>query len=105
MAVKHEAKAFYPPVGVKLQSEDARLIPSALSDLRLLSSMVADTEPDGKTIPVLLRQYLRLGGKMISFGVDNNFGATLDCLVIVDMHHAPQRIRDRYCGKDYNSQS
>ena len=101
----NEAKAFYPPVGVELQSEDARLIPTALSDLRLLSSMITDIEPDNKSIPVLLRQYLRLGGKMISFGVDNDFGATLDCLVIVDMHHAPQRIRDRYCGKDYNVQS
>lgn len=94
-------KALYPPVGIELLSEDARLIPTALTELRQLTGLVADLEPDNKSIPVLLRQYLRLGGKMLSFGVDNDFGGTLDCLVLVDMAQAPQRILDRYCGKDY----
>lgn len=96
-----EAKAFYPPTDCDLLSEDARLIPTALPELRLLTGMVADLEPDNKSIPVLLRQYLRLGGEMLSFGIDNDFGGTLDCLVLVDMSKAPQRILDRYCGKDY----
>ncbi|MBR2126831.1 MAG: lysophospholipid acyltransferase family protein [Akkermansia sp.] len=96
-----EVKALYPPEGIELLSEDARLVPTALAELRLLTGLVADLEPDNKSIPVLLRQYLRLGGKMLSFGVDNDFGGTLDCLVLVDMAQAPQRILDRYCGKDY----
>lgn len=96
-----EVKALYPPDGIELLSEDARLVPTALTELRLLTGLVADLEPDNKSIPVLLRQYLRLGGKMLSFGVDNDFGGTLDCLVLVDMAQAPQRILDRYCGKDY----
>ncbi len=96
-----DVQALYPPTGTELLSEDARLVPTALSELRLLSTMVADLETDGKTIPVLLRQYLRLGGKMLSFGIDNDFGGTLDCLVLVDMKESPRRIQDRYCGKDY----
>jgi putative hemolysin len=96
-----DVKALYPPEGIELLSEDARLVPTALTELRLLTGLVADLEPDSKSIPVLLRQYLRLGGKMLSFGVDNDFGGTLDCLVLVDMAAAPQRIVDRYCGKDY----
>lgn len=96
-----DVKALYPPDGIELLSEDARLVPTALTELRLLTGLVADLEPDNKSIPVLLRQYLRLGGKMLSFGVDNDFGGTLDCLVLVDMAQAPQRILDRYCGKDY----
>jgi len=97
----NEARAIHPPVDMELLSEDARLVSTALPELKLLSTLVADTEPDGKSIPVLLRQYLRLGGSMISFGVDEDFGGTLDCLVLVDMAQAPQRILDRYCGKDY----
>ncbi len=97
----YEAKAVNPPTGMELLSEDARLVTTALTELKLLSNLVTDTEPDGKSIPVLLRQYLRLGGSMISFGVDEDFGGTLDCLVLVDMAKAPQRILDRYCGKDY----
>ena len=58
-------------------------------------------EKDAKSIPVLLRQYLRLGGEMLSFGIDEDFGGTLDGLVLVDMCKAPERILRRFCGKDY----
>ncbi len=92
-----------PPSGMNLLSEDARLIPTALGDLRLLSAMVSDLEPDGRSIPVLLRQYLRLGGEMISFNVDSEFGDTLDCLVLVDLHQAPDRLMTRYCGAPLKS--
>ena len=98
-----DVTALNPPVGMELLSEDARLVPTALPELKMLTGLVADIEPDNKSIPVLLRQYLRLGGKMLSFGVDEDFGGTLDGLVLVDMHHAPQRITDRYCGKDYKN--
>ena len=96
-----EVKAFYPPKKLGLNSEDKRLLPTGLPDLRLLNNTVCALEKDGKGIPVLLRQYLRLGGKMISFGIDESFGGTLDCLVVVDMVNAPQRILQRYCGKEY----
>ena len=92
-----------PPSGMNLLSEDVRLIPTALGDLRLLSAMVSDLEPDGRSIPVLLRQYLRLGGEMISFNVDSEFGDTLDCLVLVDLHQAPDRLMTRYCGAPLKS--
>ena len=81
-----------------LLSEDARLLPKGAADLRLLSALVSDLEPDGRTIPVLLRQYLRLAGEMVSYNVDSEFGDTLDCLVVVDLHTAPERLITRYCG-------
>ncbi len=96
-----EVKAFNPPDKLKLYSEDERLIKQGLKDLRLLSHMVEHLESDGKHIPVLLRQYLRLGGKMLAFGIDEDFGGTLDGLVLVDMCKAPERIKRRFCGKDY----
>lgn len=96
-----EAKAFFPPTGAELNSEDARLVSTAVKELRHLTGLVTDIEPDSKSIPVLLRQYLRLGGRMLSFGIDNDFGGTLDCLVMVDMTQTPRRILDRYCGKEY----
>ncbi len=91
-------RAKNPPKGLGLLSEDARLLPTALPDTRLLGSLVADIEADGKGIPVLLRQYLRLGGRMISFGIDEDFGGTLDGLVVVNMEQAPERVLRRYCG-------
>lgn len=96
-----EAKT--PPSGMDLLSEDARLLPTGLADLRLLSAMVSDMEDDGRSIPVLLRQYLRLGGEMISFNVDDEFGSTFDCLVLVDLTKAPDRLMTRYCGTSLKS--
>lgn len=98
-----EVEAKTPPVKMDLLSEDARLLPTAMGDLRILSAMISDLEPDGRSIPVLLRQYLRLGGKMISFNVDSEFGDTLDCLVLVDLYTAPERLIGRYCGTSLNS--
>jgi hypothetical protein len=37
-----------------------------------LSRQIAGIEPDGKGIPVLLRQYLRLGGRLLGFGVGSS---------------------------------
>lgn len=96
-----EAKT--PPSGMDLLSEDARLLPTGLADLRLLSAMVSDMEDDSRSIPVLLRQYLRLGGEMVSFNVDDEFGSTFDCLVLVDLTKAPDRLMTRYCGTSLKS--
>ncbi len=93
-------EACNPPTGLGLLSEDARLLPTALADVRLLGSLISELEADGKGIPVLLRQYLRLGGRMAAFNIDENFGHTLDCFVIVDMAHAPERVLQRYCNKE-----
>ena len=35
-----------------------------------------DPEPDGKGIPILVRQYVRLGGKLLTFSVGSQFGNT-----------------------------
>ncbi len=101
--IAREVRAFYPPEGIGLLSEDARLLPKAVPDIRTLNNLVSNLEADGKNIPVLLRQYLRLGGKMLSFGIDNDFGGTLDCLVLVDLSKAPERVLRRYRGKEYAS--
>ena len=97
-------RARHAPRQMELLSEDARLLSQALPDLRALSAMVSELE-GGMGIPVLLKQYLRLGGKMVSFGIDENFGGTLDCFVVVDLAATPERARRRYRGKGYMEES
>lgn len=100
-----EAKALFPPrQDEELLGEDARLLPGGVPDAKVLASIVSRLEPDGKGLPVLLRQYLRLGGRMVSFGIDEGFGGTLDCLVIVDLATAPERTLKRYMGKTSQSE-
>ncbi len=78
---------------------DPRNFSSLVSDLDELSAVVADLEPDQKGIPVLLQQYLQLGGKIVEFSVDRRFANVLDGLIIVDLANAERRQLDRYMGK------
>jgi putative hemolysin len=68
----------------------------SLADIEALSTVVADLEPDGKGAPVLLRQYLKLGGRMLGFNVDPDFGNALDCLVLIDLRKTNPRVLRKY---------
>ena len=50
-----------------------------------LSEVVSDLEFDDKGVPILLKQYLKLGGKLLGFNVDPNFSDVLDGLILVDV--------------------
>jgi putative hemolysin len=71
-----------------------------LRDIDQLSDLVADLEPDNKGIPVLLRHYLNLGGKLLAFNLDPDFKDVIDGLLLVDMVEANQRQLQRYMGRD-----
>lgn len=49
--------------------------------------------------PVLLRQYLKLGARVIDWSVDPNFGGCLDALIVVDLKQADQDRLSRILGK------
>jgi len=65
-----------------------------------LDEVVRDIEPDRKGIPVLLRQYLKLGARRVAFNRDPDFGNCLDCLCVLDLCAAPLRILKRYLGPE-----
>lgn len=68
-------------------------------DLNALAKRVAQLEPDGKGLPVLLRQYANLGGEVVCFNLDHRFSNTLDGLVLLDLHRVPARLLKRYFGE------
>jgi putative hemolysin len=70
----------------------------ATRDIDEIESAVSDLEPDAKGIPVLVRQYLRLGGRIAALHVDKGFGETLDGLVVMDLLRADQKALERYLG-------
>ena len=69
-------------------------------DLAGLSTLIADLEPDNKGVPVLLRQYLNLGGSVLEFNVDHQFSDAVDGLILVDLLKADRRLLERYMGRD-----
>jgi hypothetical protein len=64
-----------------------------------VSSLVRRVEPDGKDIPVLLRQYLKLNAKLLGFTMDPSFGNVLDGLMMVDLADVEPGILSRFMGR------
>ncbi|MFW6236047.1 MAG: hypothetical protein ACOC24_04605 [Desulfovibrionales bacterium] len=64
-----------------------------------LSDLVRDVEPGLRDVPVLLRQYLRLGGSVIGFNTDKTFGNALDGLIVVDLTRVEPGLLKRFMGR------
>ncbi len=71
-----------------------------LHSLEQLTDPISDAESDGKGIPILLRHYAKLGGRLLSFNMDRNFSNVLDGLVVVDLRRSDPVVLGRYMGKD-----
>jgi putative hemolysin len=89
-----------PLRGKLMQKWETAALCSLLPDMEDLSAPIADLEPDGKGIPILVRQYVKLGGKLLAFSVDPQFGNTLDGFVMVDLTRTSPEILARYMGKE-----
>ncbi|MFN0170466.1 MAG: lysophospholipid acyltransferase family protein [Bryobacteraceae bacterium] len=76
-------------------------LPSAGFDVEDLSTILGDVEQNVAGVPVLLRQYLRLGGKLLGFNVDAKFANALDGLILVDLTKTEPKLIERYLGKEY----
>ena len=71
-----------------------------LRSIEEVSAAIASVEPDGKGVPVLLRQYVKLNATLLEFNVDPDFGSVLDALVLVDLREAPVHALTRHMGRD-----
>ncbi|HEV3330257.1 MAG TPA: GNAT family N-acyltransferase [Bryobacteraceae bacterium] len=71
-------------------------VPESIDDL---SGLIAGLERDGKGLPILLKQYLKAGGRVLGFNVDRRFSHVLDALVMVDLRVAPVSLMERHLGK------
>jgi putative hemolysin len=88
-------EAFNPPRLASTPTASS-LVSATVGDV---DRLVARAESDGKGMPVLLRQYLKLNARMIGFNVDLNFGEALDALMLVDLTTVDRTILNRYLGR------
>jgi putative hemolysin len=73
------------------------VLPATIEDA---DQLVSRLEADGKGIPVLLRQYLKLNARLIAVSIDPNFGDALDALMMVDLAKVHRAILNRYLGRE-----
>lgn len=83
---------FLPQLSVGTLFGSTRRLP----DLDRLDRLVTDRERDGKGLPVLLRHYLKLGARTLSFNVDASFGQSIDCLITLDLRQVPAELLKKY---------
>ena len=50
---------------------------------------------DRKDVPVLLKHYLKLNGKLLSFSIEEAFSGVVDALLTVDPRNAETRLLKR----------
>jgi putative hemolysin len=93
-----EPRRPFRPAG--LRPWDCRAMCHALRDLEDLSQPITDVEADGKGLPILLRQYAKIGGKLLAFNVDRKFSNVLDGLVVVDLRKTEPAVLERYMGRE-----
>ncbi len=87
-----------PPRFGRFRQRETELASQTIDNLDDADALVASIDPNGRGVPVLLRQYLALGAKLVGFNVDSAFGDALDGLIVVDLAKAPARRVVRYMG-------
>ena len=89
-----------PPRLMPTMPWNVRVLCRDLPDVDLVSELVATIEKSERSVPVLLRQYLKVGGKVLGFNVDKNFSHVLDALLFVDLASADLKFLKKAMGGD-----
>ncbi|PKP21585.1 MAG: GNAT family N-acetyltransferase [Bacteroidetes bacterium HGW-Bacteroidetes-19] len=61
-----------------------------IHSIEMLDKIVNDLERGQRSIPVLIKKYLQLNGKVLSFNVDHDFNDALDVFILLDCHNVPE---------------
>jgi putative hemolysin len=97
------AKLVKPRMPIRLTSlkgRETQAFTTLIKDMEELSGLISDIECDQKGIPVLLRHYVKLGGKMVGFSLDRSFSNGLDGLIMVDLTKCDTKLLRHYMGKE-----
>lgn len=70
-----------------------------LSNVKMLGKLIGRCDP-GKAVPVLLRHYLSVNGKLACFNIHPNFNDSLEGLIIVDARKSDAKTLSRFLGAD-----
>ncbi len=65
-----------------------------------VDALIQDIDAQGRGIPILLRQYLKLNARLLGFNLDPDFSDVIDGLIWVDLIGVERSILRRYMGAD-----
>jgi putative hemolysin len=93
-------RARNPMAKTKVRGVDAKTTEFIVKDPSDISELLHDLESEQKHLPILLKQYLKLGGRLMGFNLDPGFGDVLDGLIFVDLRETDPKMLERYMGKE-----
>jgi putative hemolysin len=70
-----------------------------VQDMDDVDELIREIEADQRSVPVLVRQYLKLNASLLGFSIDPDFGSVVDGLMLVDLTRTDRRILTHYMGK------
>lgn len=92
-------KAKTPPK-VKMPPTDKKALKASSCDIDHISTLVSEVEFDNKGVPILLKHYLKLNGKLLAFNVDPEFSSCIDGLIVVDILKSDPKLVKIYMGRE-----
>ncbi|MBL7976143.1 MAG: lysophospholipid acyltransferase family protein [Candidatus Kapabacteria bacterium] len=78
------------------QNWDGLIQPHTQLPIDELSDVISELEHDRKGVPVLMRQYMKLGGEILGFNRDANFNNAIDAFLVVDLHKTNEQLRTKF---------
>lgn len=74
---------------VAVSMNDTEVLFEKNNDINKLDKFIQEIEPEDFRMPILLKKYIKLNGKIIGFNVDPKFNHALDGLLILDLFQVP----------------
>ncbi|MCB8994438.1 MAG: GNAT family N-acetyltransferase [Bacteroidales bacterium] len=68
---------------------DIDILMESSNDLNKFDKFIKDVDTSNYTMPVLLKKYLKLNGKIVGFNIDPKFNNALDGLLFLDLFDVP----------------
>lgn len=100
VALASLVRAKHPPRRGRIRPSERRSLASSVRKVDDISALVSEVEKDQKGIPILLRHYLKMNGRILAFNVDYSFGQCLDGLIVVDLLKSDRRLLKAYLTEE-----
>ena len=84
----------------RVRAKQKKYLFEQMKNIDDVSVLISEIEKDGKGVPVLLKHYMKLNAKLLSFNVDKEFSSVLDGLILVDLMETNERYLRRFMGTE-----
>lgn len=86
------ARCISPRCKYRVETKDPGvdiMVEASGNSIAVLDKLIGDIEPSSDKLPILLKKYISLNGRIIGFNIDPKFNMCLDGLLVLDLFDVP----------------